>query len=203
MKAAYSLTNTLPGGRKSNSEGLSRKNSRCTRVQTSRPSVSMLTLVTPSLAAGRYSSSFTPRAEGSSLPPAALMRSTSDTGTEEEPCMTMGMGAWPAAFTLAAICSITSKCKDCWPLNLYAPWLVPMAAASASQPERWMNSTASLGLVSEAWPSSTAMSSSTPPSCPSSASTERPLAWARSTTRRVMAMFSSKESCEASIITDE
>ena len=35
----------------------------------------MFTLVTPSLAAGRYSFSFTPRAEGSSFPPAALMRS--------------------------------------------------------------------------------------------------------------------------------
>jgi hypothetical protein len=34
-----------------------------------------------SLAAGRYSSSFTPRADGSSLPLAALMRSTSDFGT--------------------------------------------------------------------------------------------------------------------------
>ena len=71
--------------------------------------------------------------------------------------------------------------------------LVPIAAARASHPERLMNSTASSGLVRHALPSSTAMSSSTPPSMPSSASTEMPFAWARSTTRRVMAMFSSKE----------
>ncbi len=42
---------------------------------TSRPSVSMFTLVTPSLAAGRYWSSCTPLASPS-LPPALLMRST-------------------------------------------------------------------------------------------------------------------------------
>jgi len=38
-------------------------------------------------------------------------------------------------------------------------------------------------------------------SCPSSAST-RPLAWARSTTRRVVSMFFLNSSCEASIITE-
>ena len=49
----------------------------------------------------------------------------------------------------------------------------------------------------------TLISSSTPPSMPSSASTEMPFSWARSTTRRVVAILSSNDSCEASIITDE
>jgi hypothetical protein len=56
---------------------------RCTRVQTNLPSVSMLILVTPSRAAGKYSSSSTPRALGSNFPPAALMRRTSSSGTLE------------------------------------------------------------------------------------------------------------------------
>jgi len=59
-----------------------------------------------------------------------------------------------------------------------------------------------LGSVRQALPSSTLMSSSTPPSMPSSASTEMPLAWALSTTRLVIATFCSKDSCEASIITE-
>ena len=33
------------------------------------------------------------------------------------------------------IASMRSKCSDCWPLNLYAPWLVPMATARLSQPD--------------------------------------------------------------------
>jgi len=44
------------------------------------------------------------------------------------------------------------------------------------------------------------MSSSTPPSMPSSASTEMPLAWARSTTRLEISTFLSNGSWEASII---
>ena len=52
-------------------------------------------------------------------------------GTLDEPCMTIGVGGKPAAFTLSRIDSMTLKCRLCWPLNLYAPWLVPMAAASA------------------------------------------------------------------------
>jgi hypothetical protein len=43
--------------------------------------------------------------------------------------------------------------------------------------------------------------SSWPPTRPSSASTETPRAWAYSTTRFVMSMFSSNGWCEASIIT--
>lgn len=54
-----------------------------------------------------------PRADGSSFPPAALMRSTSSIGTLELPCMTMGVPGirfW--------ISSITLKCNPCLPLNL-------------------------------------------------------------------------------------
>ena len=54
-----------------------------------------------------------------------------------------------------------------------------MAQARESQPVCLTNSLASSGLVRQAFPSSTLMSSSTPPSMPSSASTEMPLAWAR------------------------
>ena len=41
-----------------------------------------------------------------------------------------------------------SKCSDCWPLNLYAPWLVPMATARLSQPDCSTNAFASSGSVS-------------------------------------------------------
>ena len=81
-------------------------------------------------------------------------------------------------------------------------WLVPIAAASESHPVRVTNSTASSGFVRLACAASTAMSSSTPPSIPSSASTLRPRACARATTRLVMATFSSNGACEASIITE-
>jgi len=49
----------------------------------------MFTLVTPSLAAGRYSLGSTP-IEPAILPPRHLMRSTSSLGTLELPCMTSG-----------------------------------------------------------------------------------------------------------------
>src|SRR2546429_4148859 len=77
----------------------------------------MFTFVTPSFAAGRYSSSFTPRAEGSSFPPAALIRSTSDFGTLDEPCITIGVGGKPAAFTFSRSFSMTSKWSDCCPFE--------------------------------------------------------------------------------------
>ena len=64
-----------------------------------------------------------------------------------------------------------------------------MATASESQPLRSTNSTAWSGSVRQACSAETLMSSSTPPSMPNSASTEMPLSWARSTTRRVIAMF--------------
>ena len=80
---------TLPIGRRSKFAGSSRNASRWIAHQTSRPSVSMFTLQTPSLAAGRYWSSSTPLVHFI-LPPALLMRSTHSFGTLLEPCMTMG-----------------------------------------------------------------------------------------------------------------
>src|SRR5207244_8095511 len=60
------------------------------------------------------------------------------------------------------------KVERLLPFKLVAPWLVPIAAASESHFVCLINSTASSGLVRQAWPSSTLMSSSTPPSLPSS-----------------------------------
>ena len=77
-----------------------------------------------------------------------------------------------------------------------------MAQARESQPVCFTKASASTGSVRQALPSSTLMSSSTPPSMPSSASTEMPLAWALSTTRLVIATFSANGSCEASIMTE-
>ena len=45
-----------------------------------------------------------------------------------------------------AISLITSKCSPCLPLNLKAPWLVPMAQARLSQPVRLTNSSACVGI---------------------------------------------------------
>ena len=48
----------------------------------------------------------------------------------------------------------TSKCRDCEPLNLKAPWLVPIATANESHPLRSTNSRACMGLVNFASASS-------------------------------------------------
>ena len=61
------------------------------------------------------------------------------------------------------------------PLNLYAPWLVPIAMASESTPVLSTNSAASSGTVKVAFLTSTFTSSSIPASLPSSASTTAPL----------------------------
>ena len=74
-----------------------------------------------------------------------------------------------------------------------------MATASESQPDLATNSAAWSGSVRHTLPM---MSSSTPPSCPNSASTEMPFSWARSTIRFVISTFFSNGSCEASIITE-
>ena len=44
------------------------------------------------------------------------------------------------------ISASTSKCRPCVPVNLKAPWLVPMAQARESQPERLTNSSAWSGI---------------------------------------------------------
>ncbi len=74
--------------------------------------------------------------------------------------------------------------------NLYAPWLVPIATASASTPVRSTNSSAWAGSVRQISPEPTP--SSMPPSVPSSPSTVTPRACAYSTTFFVTATLSSK-----------
>jgi hypothetical protein len=85
-------------------------------------------------------------------------------------------------------------------LNLYAPWLVPIATANVSTPVFWTNSAAVFGSVSIASFSCT-LSSSMPASFPSSASTDAPLGCAVLTTRLVRAMFYSNFRNEPSIMT--
>ena len=64
-----------------------------------------------------------------------------------------------------------------WPgLNLYAPWLVPIAIAKESTPVRVTKSITSSGLVYEASSADTLTSSSTPARRPSSPSTTTPRA---------------------------
>jgi len=71
---AYSSTKVFPGGRKIELLGMIAEEFAMDPSPNERPFSVDVHLVTPSFAAGRYSSSFTPRADGSSFPPAALMR---------------------------------------------------------------------------------------------------------------------------------
>ena len=77
-----------------------------------------------------------------------------------------------------------------------------MAAASESQPVRLTNSTASVGIGQAGVAFVDLDVFFHAAELPSSASTLMPLAWARSTTRFVIAMFSSKASWLASIMTE-
>ena len=88
------------------------------------------------------------------------------------------------------------------PLNLYAPWLVPIAIAKESQPVLLTNSSAWAGSVYIASSAATFTSSSIPANFPSSASTTTPFMCAYSTTFFVNATFSSKSYFDPSIITD-
>lgn len=74
----------------------------------------------------------------------------------------------------AEIFSSLGKSSFGVPLNLKAPWLVPMVMARESQPVLSTNSTASSGSVKEASWSPTFTASSMPASFPSSASTTTP-----------------------------
>jgi hypothetical protein len=94
------------------------------------------------------------------------------------------------------------KVQALLPFELVRAMACADGSGNESQPVWTTNSTASLGSVKKALPSSTCTSSSTPPSRPNSASTLKPLACARSTTRFVVATFSSKGSWLASIITE-
>ena len=83
-----------------------------------------------------------------------------------EPCMTSGKPG--SSFWI----SLNTSRRRAWlPLNLNAPWLVPMATARESQPERSTNSRERAGSHSSASVSATRTWSSTPDTVPSSPST--------------------------------
>jgi hypothetical protein len=122
---------------------------------------------------------------------------TSSCGTELEPCITSGKPG-----SCAWISASTSKRRAWLPENLKAPWLVPMATASESQPERSTNSRAcfgvgqlGIGFVN------LARALRRRPACPTRLR-PRSHGWAASTTRRVISIFLSKSSWLASIITE-
>ena len=138
----------------------------------------------------------TPWAPGMS-PPYSLHLATNSGRTEEAPCKTIGkLGRRSPTFLRR------SKSRYGSPLNLYAPWEVPIAIAKESTPVSSTNSAACSGSVKRASLSDTLTSSSTPAKRPNSASTTTPCAWAYSTTCLVILTFSSKSWWEASIITE-
>ena len=85
--------------------------------------------------------------------------------------------------------SMRSKCSPCLPRELVGPVRGAdghgqRVAAAAFDELDGLVGIGQAGVIGR-----DVMSSSTPPSMPNSASTEIPFSWARSTTRRVMAMF--------------
>ena len=127
---------------------------------------------TPDILASCKISSGTPFAPGIS-PPNLLHVSTSSGITVEAPCKTIGVfGIF--SFT----CFNISILNFASPLNLYAPWLVPIAIAKESHPVLSTNSFAWSGSVYLASASETFTSSSIPANCPNSASTTTPLSCA-------------------------
>src|SRR5512140_595865 len=132
-------------------------------------------------------------------------------GTEEEPCITkwvLGMRAWISLMRLIAKVSPVGGL-----VNLYAPWLVPMAMASASTWVALTNCAASLGSVSNwscdsapsaPWPSSfSPWPDSSEPRQPSSPSTETPTACDISTTLLVtLTLYSKLEGVLPSVISE-
>ena len=104
------------------------------------------------------------------LPPLLLHSSTNSGITVEAPCKTIGVFGI-SSFTLCKI----SNLNFASPLNLYAPWLVPIAMASESHPVLSTNSFACCGSVYLASSAATFTSSSIPANFPSSASTTTPL----------------------------
>ena len=96
--------------------------------------------------------------------------STNSGITVEAPCNTIGVfGIF--SFT----CFKISNLNFASPLNLYAPWLVPIAIAKESQPVFSTNSFACSESVNIASEAETFTSSSIPASLPNSASTTTPL----------------------------
>ncbi len=109
---------------------------------------------------------------------------------KKEPCSTMGKPGRRRETS-------SSTSKRSWGLvpglNLYAPWLVPMAIAEGVAPglgHELLHLTR--GGYREESSADTLTSSSMPARVPSSASTTTPWSWAYSTTLRVRAIFSAK-----------
>ena len=102
------------------------------------------------------------------LPPFSFIISTNFGTTEDAPCKTMGNFGNLASTS----CNMSNlNWGFCPGLNLYAPWLVPIAMANESTPVRVTKSSTCPGSVYEALSSVTWTSSSMPASRPNSAST--------------------------------
>ena len=106
-------------------------------------------------------------------PPYLLHISTNSGITVDAPCNTIGVLG-----ILSLISFKMSNLNFASPLNLYAPWLVPIAIAKESHPVLLTNSSAWAGSVYIASLAVTFTSSSIPANFPSSASTTTPLLWA-------------------------
>ena len=130
------------------------------------------------------------------FPPNSLHVATAFWSTADAPWRTIGKPG-----NLLWISSSISNLNLASPLNLKAPWEVPIAIANESTPVLSTNSTASAGWV-YLW-TSEVTSSSVPARTPSSASTTTPLECAYSTASLVILTFSSKSKWEPSIITEE
>ena len=106
-------------------------------------------------------------------PPNSLHIFTNSGITVEAPCSTIGV------FGILVFTSFKiSNLNFASPLNLYAPWLVPIAIAKESHPVLLTNSSACAGSVYIASFAATFTSSSIPANFPSSASTGTPCACA-------------------------
>ena len=158
-------------------------------VNASLLSVSIFTFLTPFLIPSWISSTGTPYVCGIS-PPYLLMISNHSWGTELDPCITrwvFGKALWISAILLIARTSPVG-----FLVNLYAPWLVPIAMAKASTFVFATKSAASSGSVksisvesspSNPWPSSASpFPVSKDPKQPNSPSTLTPTECAKSTT---------------------
>ena len=128
--------------------------SRIPAVIAKRKSESMLILQTANLAACLSCCSGTPTAS-TNLPPFSLMILTYSWLTEDEPCKTIGN---PGSLLLTSSkmsnlngggnkIPVSGSLVHCSGLNLYAPWLVPIAIANESQPVLRTNSSTSSGFV--------------------------------------------------------
>ncbi|MNY36812.1 hypothetical protein D3C86_1713220 [compost metagenome] len=106
--------------------------------------------------------------------PSSMVRRTYSSGTSLAPCSTSGIS------TTSRISP--RRLKSIFGVLVYRPCAVPIATARLSTPVSSTKRLASCGSVRNALSASTLMSSSTPPSRPSSASTLQSLRWQKSTT---------------------